>query len=75
MHFLKEIEDEPYKNLFTVALSIGRWQSDAPRSMRVHDLQHSLALKCGDSSKDVLTNLGHSTVTITLDLYSHVPPK
>lgn len=42
---------------------------------RYHDLRHSyatMAIKAGDSIKDVQTNLGHSTVTITLDLYSHV---
>jgi integrase len=42
---------------------------------RYHDLRHSyatMALKSGDNIKDVQTNLGHSTVTITLDLYSHV---
>jgi integrase len=42
---------------------------------RFHDLRHSyatMALKSGDSIKDVQTNLGHSTSTITLDLYSHV---
>lgn len=42
---------------------------------RFHDLRHSyatFALKSGDSIKDVQTNLGHTTATITLDLYSHV---
>jgi integrase len=42
---------------------------------RYHDLRHSyatMALKSGDNIKEVQTNLGHSTVAITLDLYSHV---
>lgn len=42
---------------------------------RFHDLRHTyatMALKSGDNIKDVQTNLGHSTSTITLDLYSHV---
>lgn len=42
---------------------------------RFHDLRHSyatMALKSGDSIKDVQTNLGHTTATITLDLYSHI---
>lgn len=42
---------------------------------RFHDLRHSyatMALKSGDSIKEVQTNLGHSTAQITLDLYSHV---
>ena len=39
------------------------------------DLRHSYAtmsLKNGDSIKDVQSNLGHSSATITLDLYAHV---
>lgn len=42
---------------------------------RFHDLRHSyatMALKSGDSIKDVQTNLGHSTAVITLNLYSHI---
>ncbi len=42
---------------------------------RFHDLRYSYAtmsLKNGDSIKDVQTNLGHSSATITLDLYAHV---
>ena len=45
------------------------------KHVRVHDLRHSYAtmsLKNGDSIKDVQANLGHSSATITLDLYAHV---
>lgn len=45
---------------------------------RFHDLRHSyatMALKSGDSIKDVQTALGHTTSGITLDLYSHVTPE
>lgn len=42
---------------------------------RFHDLRHTyatLSLKNGDSIKDVQSNLGHSSATITLNLYAHV---
>ena len=45
--------------------------------IRFHDLRHSyatLALKAGVHPKVVSERLGHSTVGITLDLYSHVTP-
>ena len=47
---------------------------DVPR-IRLHDLRHtsaSLALKAGIHPKVVSERLGHATVGITLDLYSHV---
>lgn len=43
--------------------------------IRLHDLRHSyatLALKAGVHPKVVSERLGHATVGITLDLYSHV---
>lgn len=42
---------------------------------RFHDFRHTYAttsLKNGDSIKDIQANLGHSSATITLDLYAHV---
>ena len=45
--------------------------------VRFHDLRHSHAsqlLKAGVSPKIVSERLGHSTVGITLDVYSHVLP-
>jgi integrase len=47
---------------------------DVPR-IRLHDLRHTsatLALKAGVHPKVVSERLGHATVGITLDLYSHV---
>lgn len=43
--------------------------------IRFHDLRHSAAtlmMELGTSPKVVSEILGHSTVSITLDLYSHV---
>lgn len=45
--------------------------------MRPHDLRHTCAtllLGQGINPKIVSEMLGHSTVAITLDLYSHVLP-
>ena len=45
--------------------------------IRLHDLRHTyatLALNAGMHPKVVSERLGHATVGITLDLYSHVTP-
>ena len=45
--------------------------------IRLHDLRHThatLALKAGVHPKVVSERLGHATVAVTLDLYSHVTP-
>ena len=45
--------------------------------IRLHDLRHtsaSLALAAGIHPKVVSERLGHSSIAITLDLYSHVAP-
>ena len=45
--------------------------------IRVHDLRHtaaSLALEAGVHPKVVQEMLGHSTIVLTLDTYSHVTP-
>ena len=47
------------------------------RHIRVHDLRHthaSLMLKAGIHPKIVSERLGHASVSITLDTYSHVLP-
>ena len=50
--------------------------ADLPQ-IRVHDLRHSAAtllLQKGVHPKVVQELLGHSTIVLTLDTYSHVPP-
>ncbi|MCI0624177.1 MAG: tyrosine-type recombinase/integrase [Acidobacteria bacterium] len=45
--------------------------------MRLYDLRHTAAtllLAAGEHPKIVSERLGHSTVTLTLDTYSHVLP-
>jgi integrase len=46
-------------------------------SIRLHDLRHThatLALQAGVHVKVVSERLGHATVAMTLDTYSHVIP-
>ncbi|WP_336621875.1 tyrosine-type recombinase/integrase [Streptantibioticus silvisoli] len=45
------------------------------RQVRVHDLRHtcaSLLLAQGVDARTILETLGHSTITMTLDIYAHV---
>ncbi len=51
-------------------------EADVPR-IRLHDLRHTnatLSLKAGVHPKIVSERLGHASIAITLDLYSHVTP-
>lgn len=59
----------------------GEWRALRVRAgvpaVRMHDLRHTAAtlmLSRGVHPKIVSEMLGHSTVAITLDLYSHVTP-
>jgi integrase len=50
--------------------------ANLPR-IRLHDLRHSYAtaaLAAGIPAKVVSERLGHASVTITLDTYSHILP-
>ena len=45
------------------------------RHIRVHDLRHAyatLALRAGVNPKVVQQRLGHSSISVTMDIYSHV---
>ena len=51
-------------------------QSEQPR-IRLHDLRHTfatIALTAGVHPKVVSERLGHASIGITLDIYSHVMP-
>jgi integrase len=48
------------------------------RPIRLHDLRHThatLALQAGVSAKVMQERLGHSSVAVTLDIYSHAIPE
>ena len=50
--------------------------ADLP-NIRLYDLRHTCAtllLAAGDNPKIVSERLGHSTITLTMDTYSHVLP-
>ncbi|MFC7326280.1 tyrosine-type recombinase/integrase [Marinactinospora rubrisoli] len=52
-------------------------QADLPPDIRLHDLRHTHAtvlLSLGTHPKIVSERLGHSSISITLDTYSHVLP-
>ena len=47
------------------------------KNVRFHDLRHahaSLMLRTGASPKVISERLGHSSIAITMDIYSHVMP-
>ncbi len=49
----------------------------SPRHVRLHDLRHThatLLLLAGVHPKIVSERLGHASIAITLDIYSHVLP-
>ena len=48
-----------------------------PESIRLYDLRHSCAtllLVAGEHPKVVSERLGHSSIVLTMDIYSHVLP-
>jgi integrase len=52
-------------------------QMDPPKTIRLHDLRHThavLLLMAAVHPKIVSERLGHATVSITLDVYSHAVP-
>jgi integrase len=52
-------------------------RADLPQTVRIYDLRHSCAtllLAAQENPKVVSERLGHATITLTLDTYSHVLP-
>ena len=59
------------------AFHMALYKADLPR-VRPHDLRHTpatLLLEAGVHPKVVQEMLGHSSVRLTLDTYSHVTPR
>ncbi|MBT9156282.1 MAG: Transposase [Firmicutes bacterium] len=72
-------EDGTFLNIQEFTKRFQRWLEKAglPK-VRLHDLRHThatLLLKRGVPAKLVQERLGHSSITMTLDLYSHVTPE
>ncbi len=71
-----DVDGEPL-DPSTVTHNFGRMVKRAGLNARFHDLRHTYAtlmLASGVHAKIVSEALGHSTVAITLDIYSHVTP-
>ncbi|HEY0545755.1 MAG TPA: site-specific integrase, partial [Pyrinomonadaceae bacterium] len=52
-------------------------RAELSESIRLYDLRHSCAtllLSAGENPKVVSERLGHASITLTLDVYSHVLP-
>jgi integrase len=52
-------------------------RANLPKTIRLYDLRHtcaSLLLSAGENPKVVSERLGHASITLTLDVYSHVLP-
>lgn len=52
-------------------------EADVPQRLRTHDLRHTCAslLAAADASpKAVQLHLGHSSITVTMDRYTHLFP-
>ena len=52
-------------------------EADLPQGLRIHDLRHTCAslLAAADASpKVVQLRLGHSSITVTMDRYTHLFP-
>jgi integrase len=73
------LNPDRFSRRFTRALATCASQADAPAlpMIRIHDLRHThatLLLAAGVPVKVVSERLGHSTVTITMEIYQHVMP-
>ena len=71
-----KIDGEPLHPEFVSRQFVRRCQALGLPRIRLHDLRHTwatLALRAGLDVKVVSNRLGHSSVLVTLDIYTHVP--
>jgi len=55
----------------------GRARADIPEGLRIHDLRHTCAallIAEGAHPKAIQEHLGHSSITVTMDIYGHLFP-
>lgn len=74
--FTDEVGNPLHPDGVTRAFAARAGEAGLPR-IRLHDLRHgwaTLALKAGVHAKVVSEVLGHSSISLTLDTYSHVLP-
>jgi len=75
--FVKEDGAPYHPDNLTRAFAAAARKAGLP-AIRLHDVRHSYAtagLEAGVTMKVMSDRLGHSTISITADLYSHVRPK
>ncbi|MEE9183678.1 MAG: tyrosine-type recombinase/integrase [Acidimicrobiia bacterium] len=51
--------------------------ADVPEGLRIHDLRHTCAaplIADGAHPKAIQEHLGHSSITVTMDIYGHLFP-
>jgi integrase len=66
-----------HRNLFQRHFKKLLAKAKLPTSFRLYDLRHSCAtllLSAGENPKVVAERLGHASIVLTLDTYSHVLP-
>ena len=64
-------------NLTRVHFKPAHLRAGLPAGIRLYDLRHTCAtllLQAGENPKVVSERLGHASVTLTLDVYTHVLP-
>jgi integrase len=74
--FTNEVGEPVHPSAFSYSFESYVRHSGLPR-IRLHDLRHTyatVALAAGVHPKIVSERLGHATIAVTLDLYSHVTP-
>jgi integrase len=74
--FTNEVGEPVHPSGFSYLFESRVRRSGLPR-IRLHDLRHTyatVALAAGVHPKIVSERLGHATIAVTLDLYSHVTP-
>lgn len=75
--FTNELDEHITRNSLYMCLKRAAKEIGVPE-LTVHDLRHNCAtlmLENGTSIKTVSEHLGHSSITITGDIYAHVTPK
>ncbi len=71
-----KVDGDPLHPEFVSRQFVRRCQALGLPHIRLHDLRHTwatLALRAGLDVKVVSNRLGHSSVLVTLDIYTHVP--
>lgn len=67
----------PFVHTALLARAKRTWQAQGIAYVKLHDARHvfaSLLIAAGEDPKRIQTYLGHSTITVTFDVYGHLLP-